>query len=149
MGVLLPTNHVSPDATLGGIAYDSHNNTSASGTAGSGENQSYRAFSFQSEISQVLELRLKFDWTYSNSDTSDFEISYSTNNGGVWNLVVDRGLLLGSGSENILLSPTQNIGDVQIRAFNPNPAASVTTTSSISNIRLEAFTSSKSVVIGM
>ena len=132
--------------------------------------RSARWSAFQSVSGAIVSVRLKFDWSVSGSASAgaaedggsassgwDFKIDYSLNGGSGWTNRVIRSLSVGgndsqnlntSGSEDILLSPGQNITQVQVRDYMNTGAAAqggqeiassaiATITTSISNIRIE------------
>lgn len=146
---LIPTAVESPDSTQGGLTVTNptvtgHDPTTSSASGNQTTNRTCRWHTFQLPFGPVLSLSLKFDWSLSGNTGNglkELEINYTINGGSNWVIQVQRPGTIGSGSESIPLSASQNISLVQVRdqvIIITIGAESGSITASISNIRLEA-----------
>jgi len=176
---LIPTSNTTPDQG-GTLAVTGNSNTGHASTnaaanvtalAPSGANsadqaKSCRWSSFQSPPvgEQIASIRLKFTWaaqsTIVETPAADgsadanatFVIEYSLNNGSSWTAVTSQSGVFNTGaSENIALTASQNISQVQVRdrmdteadavaGTVDNSVAQASVTAEISSIQLELTT---------
>jgi len=144
-----PSANQTPDPGQGGLAVNGnintgHGSTIAGASNGRVQSKSCKWTGFQSVSGQITAITLKFEWSADVDIFSFFRTEYSIDGGSNWVTVFQlQGTGASSGSESVMLSPSQNISLVQVRdkltaAAPVGEAAGVA--ASISNIRIEVET---------
>ncbi|HEY9432819.1 MAG TPA: Ig-like domain-containing protein [Blastocatellia bacterium] len=144
-----PSANQTPDPGQGGLAVNGnintgHGSTIAGASNGRVQSKSCKWTGFQSVSGQITAITLKFEWSADVDIFSFFRTEYSIDGGSNWVTVFQlQGTGASSGSESVMLSPSQNISLVQVRdkltaAAPVGEAAGVAV--SISNIRIEVET---------
>jgi hypothetical protein len=146
-----PTSHTTP-GSLGGSAFDSHDNTSGSSSISfsgpGGGSKSCDWTSFVGVGGQIVSVDLKFDYSYSGTGasggTGSITIDRSLDNGSNWSSQVSASgtSFSSSGTQSFTLglSAGQDLSQVRVRAnltWSGGPGSSFNGSISLSNIRIE------------
>jgi len=163
---LNPTANQTPDPGQGGLAVTGaintgHGSTTAARAGVGSQTKTCRWSSFESPTVQPTKLTLKVDWTQ-NGSLSDggistanlFQIEYSLNGGSSWTGLHSAADIesSSSGTSEVVLSPTQNISQVQVRdTLNAVGAVgeSASVTASVSGIRIEVEFGANKIILSM